>query len=121
MLEIVVEPRHSNSLKHAVIESIKTGDYNSLYDDIRDCFTDQQVEQIEDLLETGDISEAIDDIVSEWNGEDVDELFESIENYFADTGIEVQFVHDEEFDDDLDDESDEDEEICIHAKHSPEN
>jgi hypothetical protein len=120
MLEIVVEPRKSNTLKQAVIESIKTGDYNSLYDDIRDCFTDAQVEEMEDLLESGDISEAIDEIVSEWNGEDRDELFESIESYFNDAGIEIQFVHDDEFetepadaedeedDDSFDDDDDED-------------
>ncbi len=110
MLEIVVEPKQTNTLRHAVIESVKTGDYNSLYDDIRDCFTDRQVEEMEDLLESGDISEAIDEIVSEWNGEDADELFESIENYFAEVGIEIQFVNDEEFEEEIAEDDEEDEE-----------
>ena len=97
MLEIVVEPRQSFSLKQAVLEAIKSGDYNSLYDDIRDCFTDDQVEDMEEILESGDLGDAIDEIVSEWNGEDLDELFETIESYFAESSIEIQFMHDEDF------------------------
>ncbi len=99
MLEIVVEPRQSYSLKQAVLEAIKSGDYNSLYDDIRDCFTDDQVEEIEEILESGDMGDAIDEIVSEWNGEDLDELFETIESYFAESSIEIQFLHDDDYED----------------------
>ena len=104
MLEIIVEPRQSYSLKQAVIEAVKTGDYNSLYDDIRDCFTDDQIEEMEELLESGDIGETIDEIIAEWNGEDVDELFDSIESYFSEASIEIQFIHDEDFEDDAEDE-----------------
>ena len=99
MLEIIVEPRQSYSLKQAVIEAVKTGDYNSLYDDIRDCFTDDQIEEMEELLESGDIGETIDEIIAEWNGEDVDELFDSIESYFSEASIEIQFIHDDDFED----------------------
>ena len=110
MLEIVVEPRRTFNLRQAVLTSIESGDYDSLYDDIRDCFTDEQVDQIEDVLESGDIGEAIDEIVTEWNAEDVDDLMESIETYFADSNIEIQFLQDDEFDEeeeDLDNDFDE--------------
>ena len=100
MVEIVVEPRQSYSLKQAVMEAIKTGDYNSLYDDIRDCFTEEQIEEMEELLDSGDIGEAIDEIVNEWNGEDLEELFETTQSYFAEFSIELQFLHDDEFDTD---------------------
>ena len=103
MLEIVVDPRRTYNLKQAVLMSIENGDYDSLYDDIRDCFTDEQIAQMEELLETGDIEEAIDEIVQEWNAEDADDLFESIEGFFADADIEVQFLHDTDFEDDEDD------------------
>ena len=109
MLEIVVEPRQSFSLKQAVIDAIKSGDYNSLYDDIRDCFTDEQVEEMEELLESGDLGDAIDEIVSEWNGEDLDELFETLESYFAESSIEIQFLLDEDFEDAEPDDEDFDE------------
>lgn len=103
MLEIIVEPRQSYSLKQAVIEAVKTGDYNSLYDDIRDCFTDEQIEEMEDLLESGDIGETIDEIIAEWNGEDVDELFDSIESYFSEASIEIHFIHDDDFEEEEED------------------
>jgi hypothetical protein len=106
MLEIVVEPRQSHSLKQAVTEAIKTGDYTSLFDDIRDCFTEEQVEEMEELLESGDIGETIDEIVNEWNGEDLDELFETIESYFAESNIEVQFLQDDEFEEEEEDDAD---------------
>ncbi len=104
MLEIVIEPRKSYTLKQAVMDAIKTGDYNSLYDDIRDSFTDDQIEEIEELLESGDVGETIDEIVNEWNGEDVDELFETIASYFAESSIELHFIHDEEFEEEEADE-----------------
>ena len=97
MLEIIVEPQRTMNLRHAISEAIKTGDYDSLYDDIRDCFTDDQVEYIEDILESGDIGEAIDEIVEEWNAEDMDELFESIEHYFSELSVDIQFVYDEDY------------------------
>jgi predicted house-cleaning noncanonical NTP pyrophosphatase (MazG superfamily) len=98
VLEIIVEPQRTVNLRHAISEAIKTGDYDSLYDDIRDCFTDDQVEYIEDLLESSDIGEAIDEIVEEWNAEDMDELFEIIEHYFAELTVKLQFVYDEDYD-----------------------
>lgn len=100
MLEIIVDPRRTFNLRQAVSESIESGDYDNLYDDIRDCFTEDQVEQIEEVLENGDISEAIDEIVNEWNAEDLDDLFEAIETYFAESSVEIQFIHDDEFEED---------------------
>jgi predicted house-cleaning noncanonical NTP pyrophosphatase (MazG superfamily) len=98
MLEIIVEPQRTINLRHAISEAIKTGDYDSLYDDIRDCFTDDQVEYVEDVLDSSDIGEAIDEIVEEWNAEDMDELFEIIEHYFAELTVNIRFVFDEDFD-----------------------
>ena len=103
MLEIYIEPRRTVNLKQAVVEAIESGEYESLATDIRDCFTEDQVEQIEEMLETGDISEAIDEVVTEWNAEDVDDLFEAIESYFADVNVELQFIHDEDFEEDEED------------------
>ena len=97
MLEIIVEPQRTMNLRHAVSEAIKTGAYDSLYDDIRDCFTDDQVEYIEDLLENSDIGEAIDEIVEEWNAEDMDELFENVEHYFSELSVDIHFVYDEDY------------------------
>jgi hypothetical protein len=60
---------------------------------------------MEELLESGDIGETIDEIIAEWNGEDVDELFESIESYFSEASIEIQFIHDDDFEDEEEDDA----------------
>ncbi|MCP4601285.1 MAG: hypothetical protein GY847_12305 [Proteobacteria bacterium] len=102
MLEIIVEPRRTFNLRQAITEAIASGDYDSLNDDIRDCFTEDQVDQIEEVLESGDIGDSIDDIVSEWNAEDVDDLVEAIENSFAEISIEIQFIQDDDFEEEVD-------------------
>ena len=103
MLEIIVEPGRTFNLRQAISDSIENGDYDGLCDDIRDCFTDEQVEQIEELLESGDILEAIDDIVSDWNADEVDDLIETMETFFAESSIELLFIHDTEFEEDAED------------------
>lgn len=109
MLEIIVDPRRTYNLKRAITAAIDSGDYDSLQDDVRDCFTDEQVEQMEELLDQKDIGEAIDEIVSEWGGDDVDELIESIGSFFSELKIDVQFDEDEEFAEEDDEEDEEDE------------
>lgn len=108
MLEIIVDPRRTFALKRAITEAIESGDYDSLLDDVRDCFTDEQVEQIEELLEDKDINESIDEIVAEWGGDDVDELFEAIESFFAELKMDIHFDEDEDFVEEEEDEDGED-------------
>ena len=60
---------------------------------------------MEELLDSGDIGETIDEIVNEWNGEDLDELYDSIESYFAESNIEIQFLQDDDFEDEEEDDS----------------
>ena len=118
MLEIYVDPRRTANFKQAVIEAIEDGEYESLSDDIRDCFSDDQVEEIEGVLETGDIEETIDEIISEWNGDSLDDLLDGMYTAFADSSIELHFEDDDleledeevdDFDDDFEDGEDVDE------------
>jgi hypothetical protein len=114
VLDIYIEPRRTLNLKQAVIEAIENGEYETLQSDIRDCFTDEQVELVEEVLESGDIDETIDDIVTEWAGDDLDDLIETVESYFADASIQIHFevgedIEEEEDGDDLDDFDDTDE------------
>ena len=95
MLEIYIEPRRTVNLKQAIAEAIESGEYESLATDIRDCFTEDQVEEIEEVLDSGDIEETIDEILAEWGGDDLDDLFDSIEAYFAEGGIELHFEEDD--------------------------
>ncbi len=86
---IHLEPSRIGSLKQIVLDSIENGDYDNLCDDIHDCFTSDQITQIEELLDSGDIAEAIDDIVSDWGADDEQELFELITTYFLESNIEI--------------------------------
>jgi hypothetical protein len=97
VLEIFVDPRRTSNLKQAILDAIENGEYEGLSDDIRDCFTDEQIDQMEEVIESGDIEEAIDEIISEWSGDSLDELIEMIEAQFVEWGVEVHFE-----DDDLD-------------------
>jgi hypothetical protein len=107
MLEIIIEPRRTFNLRQAIADAVENGDYDGLCDDIRDCFSDDQVDQVEEVLESGDIAEAIDEIVSEWNAEDVDDLIDTMETYFAESSIELQFLLDADFDEDAPEDSEE--------------
>jgi hypothetical protein len=104
--EIFVDTRRTVNIKLAIADAIENGEYESLANDIRDCFTDDQVEEIERLIESGDLEEAIDDILAEWNGDTVDELLETMNRFFFDSGIELLFDEtDLGLDDDEDDKS----------------
>lgn len=106
MSEIFIDTRRTVNIKLAIADAIDNGEYESLANDLRDCFTDDQVEEIERLIESGDLEEAIDDILAEWNGDTVDELLETMDRFFFDSGIELLFDEtDLGLDDDEDDKS----------------
>ena len=74
MLDIFINTNRTLALKEAISDSIDSGQYGSLADDIRDCFTEEQVEQIEEMLDSGDFDEIIDNVLSDWSGDSMDEL-----------------------------------------------
>jgi len=94
MLEVFIDTKRSFNLKQAVIEAIENGEYESLRDDIRDCFTVDQVDDIEALLESDNIDEVIEEIIEEWLGDDYEDLQEAIRSFFAESTIDVQFSDD---------------------------
>ncbi len=109
MPEIFIDTRRTANIKQAITDSIENGEYESLASDIRDCFTDEQIEEIEELIESGDLEEAIDDVLTEWNGDTVSELLESMDRFFSASSIELFFdeaelgLEEEEEDKDYDD------------------
>ena len=46
MLEIFIEPKRTSNLKQAVLEAIEEGEYENLFNEIRDCFTESQIDEI---------------------------------------------------------------------------
>ena len=91
MIEIYINARKTVALKTAILDAIENGQYDTLADDVRDCFTAEQIEQIEEKLETNDFDETVDNLLSDWSGDNSEELFEELKNVFSEAGIDVAF------------------------------
>ena len=94
MLDIFINTHRTLALKEAISDSIDSGQYGSLADDIRDCFTEEQVEQVEEMLDSGDFDEIIDNVLSDWSGDSMDELLEELKELLAESNIELSFDDD---------------------------
>jgi hypothetical protein len=94
VLDIFINTHRTLALKEAISDSIDSGQYGSLADDIRDCFTEEQVEQVEEMLDSGDFDEIIDNVLSDWSGDSMDELLEELKELLAESSIELSFDDD---------------------------
>jgi hypothetical protein len=76
-----------------------------------DAFSEEQIEEIERRIDSGDMYDFISDAIEEWDGDDVDELFELLETHLSDLGVELKYkspeLEDEE-EEPAEDESEED-------------
>ena len=117
-MEIFLDKRAVRQIRLSAQDAIEEGDTESLREDVLEAFTEDQVEEIERRLDNGDFFEFLTDCLMEWNGDDVDELFELLETQLGEVGIDLKFEapageeeeEEEEVDDDDDDEESEDEE-----------
>ncbi len=112
-MEIFLDKRAVRQIRLSAQDAIEEGDTESLREDVLEAFTEDQVEEIERRLDNGDFFEFLTDCLMEWNGDDVDELFELLETQLGEVGIDLKFEapageeEEEEEDDDLDDEDEE--------------
>ena len=115
-MEIFLDKRAVRQIRLSAQDAIEEGDTESLREDVLEAFTEDQVEEIERRLDNGDFFEFLTDCLMEWNGDDVDELFELLETQLGEVGIDLKFEapagddEDEEEDIDDDDADDDDEE-----------
>jgi hypothetical protein len=119
-MEIFLDKRAVRQIRLSAQDAVEEGDTESLREDVLEAFTEDQVEEIERRLDTGDFFEFLTDCLMEWNGDDVDELFELLETQLGEVGIDLKFEapaavedqeeEDDEIDDDDDDETEEEEE-----------
>ena len=89
-MEIYLDRRAVRQIRLAAQETIEEGDTDSLREEVLECFTEEQVEEIERRLDTADFFEFLTDILDEWGGDDVDELFELLETQLAEAGIDLK-------------------------------
>jgi hypothetical protein len=104
-MEIYLDRRAVRQIRLAAQETIEEGDTDSLREEVLECFTEEQVEEIERRLDTADFFEFLTDILDEWGGDDVDELFELLETQLAEAGIDLKTEPRPEEDDEAEDDA----------------
>ena len=90
-MEILLDKRAVRQIRQSAADAIEDGDTETLREDVMDAFSEEQIEEIERRIDGGDFYDFIGDSLEEWDGDDVDELFELLESHLADVGIEVKY------------------------------
>ena len=90
-MEIFLDKRAVKQIKQSAADAVDDGDTETLREDVMDAFSEEQIEEIERRLESGDMYDFISDTLEEWDGDDVDELFELLETHLSDIGVELKY------------------------------
>jgi hypothetical protein len=90
-MEIFLDKRAVKQIRMSANDAIEEGDSESLREDILEAFSEEQVEEIERRLDNGDFFEFLSDVLDDWNGDDVDELFELLETQLGDLGVDLKY------------------------------
>jgi hypothetical protein len=106
-MKVVVERRKYDALVIAIQDAIDSDDdKSSLCENVVDCFTDEQLEEIEDSLGE-EFFDYVSEIIDDWDSDDGETLWELIVQKLNDEGIVV--VISESPESDSEDEEDEEE------------
>jgi hypothetical protein len=105
-MEFFLRKRAVRQIRLSAQDAIEEGDTDTLREDIIEAFNDEQIDEIERRIDTGDFYEFLSDVLDEWAGDEVDDLFELLEQALSDVGIEIKYS-----DPELDDEDEEDDEL----------
>jgi hypothetical protein len=106
-MEILLDKRAVRQIRQSATDAIEDGDTETLREDVMDAFSEEQIEEIERRIDGGDFFDFIGDALEEWDGDDMDELFELLESHLTDVGIELKYEQpeaDEEEEEEDDDE-----------------
>jgi hypothetical protein len=90
-MEILLDKRAVRQIRQSGTDAIEDGDTETLREDVMDAFSEEQIEEIERRIDGGDFYDFIGDTLEEWDGDDIDELFELLESHLSDVGIELKF------------------------------
>lgn len=113
-MEIFLRKRAVRQIRLSAHDAIEEGDTDTLREDIIEAFTDDHVEELERRLDSGDFYEFLSDVLDEWAGDEVDELFEILEQALTDVGVEVKYSDpDDDDDEEEEEEADDDDEDDI--------
>ncbi len=90
-MEILLDKRAVRQIRQSAADAIEDGDTETLREDVMDAFSEEQIEEIERRIDGGDFYDFIGDSLEEWDGDDVDELFELLESHLTDVGVELKY------------------------------
>lgn len=107
-MEVYLRKRAVRQIKLSAHDAIEEGDTDTLREDLMEAFSDEEIEEIERRTDSGEFYEFLTDILEEWAGDEVDELFEVLEQALSDIGVEIKYTNPDFDDDDDDDDEDED-------------
>jgi hypothetical protein len=98
-MEIFLDKRAVKQIRQSAADAVDDGDTETLREDVMDAFSEEQIEEVERRIDSGDMYDFISDAIEEWDGDDVDELFELLETHLSDLGIELKYKSQELEDD----------------------
>lgn len=109
-MEIYFDKRSVRQIRISAADAIEEGDTLTLREDLREAFTEEQIDEIERRIDSGDINDLFSDVFEEWDQEDIEELFELLEGQLAEADVDLKYQA-PEMDDDDDDEDELDDEF----------
>jgi hypothetical protein len=113
-MEIFLDKRAVKQIRQSAADAVDDGDTETLREDVMDAFSEEQIEEIERRIDSGDMYDFISDAIEEWDGDDVDELFELLETHLSDLGVELKYKtaeHEDDEEEEAPEEEDEDEDF----------
>jgi hypothetical protein len=112
-MEIFLDKRAVKQIRQSAADAVDDGDTETLREDVMDAFSEEQIEEIERRIDSGDMYDFISDAIEEWDGDDVDELFELLETHLSDLGVELKYksqeLEDDEEEETVEEDDDDDE------------
>lgn len=109
-MEIFLDKRAVRQIRQAATDAIDDGDTETLREDVMEAFSEEQIEEIERRIDGGDFYDFLGEALEEWDGDDIDQLFELLESHLSDVGIELK-VRAAELEDEEEEEEDDDEDF----------
>lgn len=106
-MEIFLDKRSVRQIRQSATDAIEDGDTETLREDVMDAFSEEQIEEIERRVDGGDFYDLMGETLDDWDGDDVDQLFELLATHLGEVGIELKFkdpvADEEEVEDDTED------------------
>ena len=90
-MEIFLDKRSVRLIRQSATDAIEDGDTETLREDVMDAFSEEQIEEIERRIDGGDFYDLMGETLDDWDGDEVDQLFELLATHLGEVGIELKY------------------------------